>query len=294
VELQQLKYFHIVAENEHMTRSARQLHIAQPALSQSIRRLENELGCTLFERSGRNIRLTPAGRYLNQQVTPLLGKLDTLEDDIHGFSDEERRTVRLDIRAASGLVVDALARYSATHPNMRFEMRQHEDDPFCDLAISTHTSTRGDAEVAPDIGAQQAVFSERILLAVPHDTARNTPALSLEDLAEKRFICLSPLIAFRQICDEVCHAHGFEPRIGCESDNPSVVKRMIGLGLGVGFWPAHSWGAPDDAHAHAVPLLDEGFSRDIVIELRGNDAKPEARAFYDYLVNCLVHCWKED
>ena len=72
MELTQLKYFYAVAENLHVTKTAEQLHIAQPALTQSIRRLENELGYPLFAAKGRNIILTEYGRYLKEQLAPLL------------------------------------------------------------------------------------------------------------------------------------------------------------------------------------------------------------------------------
>ena len=58
MELQQLRYFDEVARTQHVTNSAKKLNVAQPALTQSIRRLERELGVTLFERVGRNVRLT--------------------------------------------------------------------------------------------------------------------------------------------------------------------------------------------------------------------------------------------
>lgn len=70
MELLQLKYFLAVAESEHMTNTAKQLHIAQPALTQSIHRLEQELGVRLFERAGRGIRLSPAGAYVRDRVKP--------------------------------------------------------------------------------------------------------------------------------------------------------------------------------------------------------------------------------
>ena len=57
MELQQLRYFDEVARTQHVTNSAKKLNVAQPALTQSIRRLERELGVTLFERVGRNVRL---------------------------------------------------------------------------------------------------------------------------------------------------------------------------------------------------------------------------------------------
>ena len=61
MELQQLRYFDEVARTQHVTNSAKKLNVAQPALTQSIRRLERELGVTLFERVGRNVRLTWGG-----------------------------------------------------------------------------------------------------------------------------------------------------------------------------------------------------------------------------------------
>ena len=61
MELQQLRYFDEVARTQHVTNSAKKLNVAQPALTQSIRRLERELGVTLFERVGRNVRLTACG-----------------------------------------------------------------------------------------------------------------------------------------------------------------------------------------------------------------------------------------
>ena len=66
MELLQLEYFYAVAKTQHVTHTAEQLHIAQPALTQSIHRLEKELGVPLFHRSGRNIALTEYGVYLRK------------------------------------------------------------------------------------------------------------------------------------------------------------------------------------------------------------------------------------
>lgn len=86
-----------------------------------------------------------------------------------------------------------------------------------------------------------ARFTERICLALPVQDNRTSP-LPLETLKNDRFICLANTSSFRTLCDERCQEHGFKPHVIFESDNPSVVRKMIGLGLGVGFWPEHSWG----------------------------------------------------
>ena len=85
VELLQLKYFLAVAESEHMTNTAKQLHIAQPALTQSIHRLEQELGVSLFERAGRGIRLSPAGAYVRDRVKPAMETLENVTRDVRLF-----------------------------------------------------------------------------------------------------------------------------------------------------------------------------------------------------------------
>ena len=76
MELTQIRYFLEVAESQHITKSAQKLHIAQPALSQSIHRLEKELRVPLFVSKGRNIVLTEYGKYLKQKLAPVLTELD--------------------------------------------------------------------------------------------------------------------------------------------------------------------------------------------------------------------------
>lgn len=82
MELLQLKYFSAAAAQEHITKAAEQLHIAQPALTQSIRRLEEELGVRLFNRSGRNIVLNEAGKLFLKRIAPILAELDRIPEEI--------------------------------------------------------------------------------------------------------------------------------------------------------------------------------------------------------------------
>ena len=126
MELLQLKYFLAVAESEHMTNTAKQLHIAQPALTQSIHRLEQELGVSLFERAGRGIRLSPAGAYVRDRVKPAMETLENVARDVQLFQQGEQGVVRVGVHAASGVAIDGIAAYSELNPHVSFEITQDE------------------------------------------------------------------------------------------------------------------------------------------------------------------------
>ncbi len=137
MELQQLRYFDEVARTQHVTNSAKKLNVAQPALTQSIRRLERELGVTLFERVGRNVRLTACGDALQKRVAPLLAALDELPEELAVVAGQQRAAVHLAIESASGLAVDAIAAYRLAHPDARFVVTQEASSRRWDLRVRT-------------------------------------------------------------------------------------------------------------------------------------------------------------
>ena len=288
MELLQLKYFLAVAESEHMTNTAKQLHIAQPALSQSIHRLELELGVELFERSGRNIRLTPAGAYVRDRVKPALAEIEGLARDAQQFQSGEESVVRVGVHAASGVAIDGIAAFSEKFGPVSFEVTQDERERHRDVIVTTITP-RGSSTV--ENAAEKAMFTERIGIAVPASSAF-PDEVALEEFARERFIALAGSRRFREVCDTFCARRAFTPHIAFESDNPLVVKKMIGLGLGVGFWPDYSWGALTPGATRLIHLREQEFERTVVIA-KTNRCAPDSAAqrFYEFLVSFLAKRW---
>lgn len=288
MELLQLKYFLAVAESEHMTNTAKRLHVAQPALTQSIHRLERELGVELFERAGRGIRLTPAGAYMRDRVKPALTALRDLPRDVREFQSDEESVVRVGVHAASGVAIDGIAAFSELFPHISFEVIQDESERHRDVIVTTITP-RGSSTV--ENAAEKESFTERIGVAVPAASAFREET-SLAELAHERFIALAGSRRFREVCDTFCARRAFTPHISFESDNPLVVKKMIGLGLGVGFWPDYSWGELDGETTRLVHLEEREFERTVVVA-KTNRCAPgsAAQRFYEFLVEFTAKRW---
>ena len=290
MELLQLKYFLAVAESEHMTNTAKQLHIAQPALTQSIHRLEQELGVSLFERAGRGIRLSPAGAYVRDRVKPAMETLENVARDVQLFQQGEQGVVRVGVHAASGVAIDGIAAYSELNPHVSFDVTQDERERHRDVIVTTITPR---VSSTVETAVEKTPFSERIGIVVPASSALGDTA-SLADFANERFIALAGSRRFREVCDTFCARRAFTPHIAFESDNPLVVKKMIGLGLGVGFWPDHSWGDLDPKSCRLVHLQEPEFTRDVIVAKTSRcTPDSEAQRFYDFLLDYVAKRWEE-
>lgn len=252
MDVRQLKYFLVTAQLEHVTHAARKLSIAQPALSQSLHRLEAELGVKLFVREGRNLRLTEEGAYLRDRLSPIVAELDSACAGLEAFAKAEASTVNLCIATASVIAVDAIGTFAPQHAETRFDVNRDDASPRNDIIIDTVQNADGKSGKT-DIANSHADFAERVCIAIPASRSHGE-AIALDELADARFISLAGSRRFRSICDELCASRGFEPDVMFESDNPAVVRKMISLGLGVGFWPERSWGPGQRRRRHRLAV----------------------------------------
>lgn len=95
MEFLQLKYFYALAQTQHVTRTAEQLHIAQPALTRTVHRLESELGVKLFQPSGRNIELTQYGKYLQKKIEPVLKALNEIPEELREMAGDRKMLLKI-------------------------------------------------------------------------------------------------------------------------------------------------------------------------------------------------------
>ena len=330
MELLQLRYFLEVAESEHVTHSAQKLRVSQPSLTQAISRLERELGVQLFEPEGRGIRLTEAGRFYSKRIAKAVGEIDSATSELVRFDEERSSIVRINVVSASNIVVDAVAEWRAQHPAAKFQIVSSETaskiEP-CDIEVRMQTGKTPEAKGArlfkerimlavpttngdetekcalretkePDAGfrdnpgkGERPGSEERDIAASDALANGRGEAISLAQMQNSGFIMLAGSRNISNLCLSQCAKLGFRPTIAFESDNPSVVRKMIGLGLGVGFWPEHSWGELG-AGARLAPILEPGFVRTIeVARTRHGGSNEQADKFYSFLLQRFEARW---
>lgn len=280
MELSQIRYFLEAAKTQHITKSAEKLHIAQPALTKSIHKLQQELGVPLFMRKGRNIILTQYGQYLMNKLQPLVSALDTVQSDLAHMAEAEKYTIRLSVLAASDFVTQAIIEYKKEHPKVNFHVLQSPEHELYDIEITTnlfYNSTEPEAN--------KFVCTEKIFLAVP-DTEKyaKKTSVDLSEFEDVGFISLFGSKQLRSICDKYCHSAGFEPNIIFESDSPYAVKNMIGANLGVGFWPEFTWGDIKNPHVKLLEIKNPICRRDILITYKNIKADSScSKDFFEFL-----------
>ena len=291
MELSHLRYFLEVAKNEHITKSAKNLCIAQPALTHAIHKLEDELEVPLFESKGRNIKLTEYGKFFYQQLEPLYLDIMNLPKQLKAMASKDNSTVFLNILAASSSVAKAVIVYKQMDPSLNFNLIQNEESKLFDVCIRTYA----DYKETPEEGVQHFIFSEKILLAVPNTSKyKQRTEISLKEIEDEKFIELYGSKQFRAICNDFCKKIGYTTSIAFESDSADVVKEAIAAGIGVGFWPEYSWGKIDKRRIRLLKITDDDFKRDIIITYKKNKQNnSKAENFYNFLTNYLTSSWKK-
>lgn len=287
MDLLKLKYFYTVAQLEHITKAAERLHIAQPAITKTIKLIESELGVPLFSRVGRNIKLTEYGKLLKNRLDSVFPIIDGIESEIKALKRENSYTVRLNVMAASIAVMQAVLEYKNLHPEVVFNLNQHSSNVDCDISLTTDFA--GDTVVGKKTAIKRCVIEEKIFLAVPKISEyAKRDSIELLSLKDEKFIYIAGSRPFRAVCDKICSDLGFKPSIDFESDSPIAVKNIISADAGVGFWPQFSWGEIDKSGVKLIPISDADCKRNLVVELHSDNCRSKyAESFYSYLIEQL-------
>lgn len=284
MELHHLRYFVAVAHHRSFTQAARQHHVAQPSLSQQIRRLEEELGAPLFDRAGGRVRLTPVGEAFLPRAERALAEIELGVQEVGEFLGLRRGRVVVGTTAISGsyILPPVLTEFRRRYPGVNVVLREEGSavllDLTCrgeiDLSLVTYRAGNPELEMLP-------LFTEDLLLAVPpgHPLA-SAGTVSLSAVAGEPFVLLKEGMGLRSVIQAVCAAAGFSPQGVFESTHMDTVQALVALGMGVALVPRMT-ASPNKAGAPVfLELAAPRPTRTLALAwLRDRHSPQAARAF---------------
>ncbi|MHA3024586.1 LysR family transcriptional regulator [Mycobacterium sp. BMJ-28] len=264
MDVDELAWFVVLAETEHVTDAAAELGISQPTLSRALARLESRIGAPLFDRVNRRLVLNSYGRILLEHARRSIAEIRSATERIAALRDPETGLVRLAFlhSQAGGFVPDLLRRFRAEAPRVRFELFQGPAhaiverlaDGQADLAI---TSPR------PQGLPWRGLYVERLCLAVPraHPFARRS-RIRLSDAGAEPFVGLAPGFGLRQLTDELCVQAGIDPSVVFEAMEIPTMEGLVAAGFGVAVVPVPRAQRAEPGAAY-IPLTEPAAKRQI-------------------------------
>ena len=244
IELRHLRYFVAVAEELHFGRAAERLHLAQPPLSQQIRKLEELLGYPLFLRTSRSVKITEAGEAFLQRARRTLRNV---QRDLEETRSIARGDVgSLHIGFIGSAVLSTLPTIFRTYRQVYPRVRLHLHESFTSLVMEGLENGSLDAGILRDSDPAEgfhvtSILSEPFVAVLPasHACAKQK-SISPASLREDPFIYY-PRSAGARAYEKpltLCEEHGFRPQVVQEASNWLTILRLIGAGLGVTIAPA--------------------------------------------------------
>jgi LysR family transcriptional activator of glutamate synthase operon len=287
MNLEELHWFVVLAETEHMTDAAAELRITQPTLSRALARLEDQVGTKLFDRVHRRLRLNAYGQIMLEHARRSIFEINSATERIAALRDPDSGTVRLALlhSLASWLVPDLLRRFRSTAPRVQFTLSQAAAYEIVEFLAGGHVDLAITAP-RPDragFGWHQLQI-ERLCLVVPRDHRFAKRArLRLAEAADEPFIALGEELAMRHLTDQLWAAEGISPRVVFEATEIPTMEGLVAAGLGVAVvpMPLPPRGEP---MASYIPLSNPHAKRSVGLAwLDGRPLSPAADRFARFL-----------
>lgn len=242
MEIHQLRYVVAVAEASSFTKAAAALHVAQPGVSAQIRLLERELGQDLFDRSGRQVRLTDAGEAVMPYARSALAAIDGVREAAEEIGGLLRGHIAFGTVTSHGADLSSLlSAFHRDHPAITITLTEAGREEL----VAALLEGRLDGAIVA-LGARpleglglQVIDDQPLVAAVAaHDPLAQRRSITLERLCQRTLICLPTGSGVRSILETASRAAGLTPNVAFEASSPRALVSLVGQGLGVAVVPA--------------------------------------------------------
>jgi len=269
MELHQLRYFVAVAESRSFSKGAAACDVAQPSLSQQIQKLEREVGRRLFDRLGRTVALTDAGRALLPRARRILAEVDGVERAVAEEVEEGRGTLAIGAipTIAPFLLPGAINRFTKAQPQAELLVREDltgnllEGMLRADLDLCVCALPIEDERIA----WEELVTEPLVVAAATGHPLAKSRGIRPADLEGQPAVVLHELHCLgEQVCS-FCRQRRVSPRIVCRTTQLTTVRSLVELGLGVSLVPRMCAAADTTGRCTYTPVDDPKLHRRVVV-----------------------------
>ena len=293
MELRHLRYFIAVAEELHFGRAAVRLHIAQPPLSQQIRKLEDELGVPLFNRTKRRVQLTDAGRAFLPEARCTLAQAERAVQAAQRAHRGEIGHLEVGFvsSAMAGLMPGILQTFCSRFPDVELVLHQ--------LLTSEQVQALRERRIhagflRPPIDDDtlvcETVLREPLIVLLPktHILA-DRPQIRLITLADENFVLPphSPPFGLRDQMTSLCQQAGFTPRVTQVVTHYPAIVGFVAAGLGISILPASIQMLQQPGVVYR-PLQDRPLWREMAVAWRGDETSTVLQSFLDVVKSFVI------
>ncbi len=290
MNLNHLYYFRVLAKTQHYTQAANILNITQPSLSHAIAQLEKDLGCYLFEKQGRNVRLTRYGQIFYEYVDDGLKQIEMGQKTISAITSPNQGWIRLAFIYTLGynFVPHTIKNFHAIRKNnqIKFTLKQGntteilnglEDEKY-DIALCSYQENRNNIQFVP-------ITTEELVVVV----SKNHPLslrkeIDLKELQNEYFIYYSKESGIRPIIDQLFNDNNIQPNILFEVEEDSAVLGLVDINYGVAVVP--NIPMIDHFNLKKLKITNPHENRYIYLAMMKNRYLPPAvHAFSNFIVS---------
>lgn len=229
MEILQLRYFYESAKSQNFTETAKKYLVPVSAVSSSIKRLEKELGCQLFDRDANRIRLNNNGKKLQQSLCVVFHELD---DTIVKLSNcnQDFREIKLLVRGMRRNITNYITEYKTIYPDTNFKISfEQESDDFLDYDVIIDEENGRYSEYEK---IELFTMQLRLKCSVEHSLCNKT--LYLNQLCKQPFVLMDTNGNMKRILVEACNRAGFHPQISVVCNDIECYEKFLKCNMGIG------------------------------------------------------------
>lgn len=279
MDLLQLRYFYDSANYMSISKTAKKYRVPSTSVSASIRRLEEDLGCKLFDRLPNRIVLNDKGKCVKDSLRKVFDEIDNMLQVLSGTTDDKKE-IKILVRSIRSLITEQMIKYKNEYPSTRFqlvsEFNETNIDEY-DVIIDTQCELYTGFE-SLNLGKQ------KILLYAAVDNALQGRKLSLKQLSKESFVIMSRQGNLGKLLISSCERLGFFPNIVAQVNDLSCFRKIISSGIAIGISGEFLENNPS---VTALDITDFHHTQNVCLYYKNDNFYGSTAKFISFVLNNL-------